>query len=291
LRARLEYLEAQVQEISSNLANVEVKQEPPDSPDEMEQQAIIEQMARLKLRTKDDRATYFGPNCRYGIVGEYPEIFTLLAHKRHSRDKCPRDTAESDPDIFQDLALSAFPFNVYTGQLDLQAMLPQRSLCDQLVARYFLCSNAIFNVIDQDTFYTEQYPAVWSTPSAPAGHIALVFLMIAIAARSLNPGHPLLPMLSASGQPVALVWARKWRKYGHLAVSQNKLMQRSSLVSIQAVLLLALGTEEDNVRFNSIGLVANMAKIGGLFRDPSKFSDLDDKVSNLRRYDILLIGN
>jgi len=286
LRARLEYLEAQVQEISSNLANVEVKQEPADSHDEMEQQVIIEQMARLKLRTKDDRATYFGPNCRYGIVGEYPEIFSKLMHKHHGRDKCPRDTAESDPDIFQDLALSGFPFNVYTGQLDLQAMLPQRPLCDQLIARYFICSNAIFNIIDEDTFYAEQYPAVWSTSSAPAGHIALVFLMISIAGRSLNSGHPLLPMLSADGQPGALIWSRKWRKYGHLAISQNRLMQRSSLVSIQALLLLALGTEVDNVRFNLIGLVANMAKIGGLFRDPSKFTNLDDKLCNLRRYEI-----
>lgn len=286
MRSRLEYLEAQVREISSNLANVEVKQEPPDSPDEVEQQAIIEQMARLKLRTKDDRATYFGPNCRYGMVGEYPEIF-MAAHKRSSHDKCPKDTAESDPDIFQDLALSAFPLNIYTGTDHiLQAMLPQRPLCDQLVARYFLCSNAIFNIIDQDTFYAEQYPAVWSTTNAPAGNIALVFLMIALAARSLNPGHPLLAMLSASGQPGALRWSRKWRKYGHLAMSQNKLMHRSSLVSIQAVLLLSLGTEEENIRFNSIGLVANMAKIGGLFRDPSKFTNLDEKICNLRRYDI-----
>jgi hypothetical protein len=265
---------------------VEVNKEPPDTPDEIETQAIIEQMARLKLRTKDDRAMYFGPNCRYGMVGEYPDIFTVLAHKRHDRDKCPRETAESDSDIFQDLALSAFAFNVYTGRLDLQAMFPQRLLCDQLVARYFLCSNALFNVIDQDTFFAEQYPAVWSTPSAPAGPVALVFLMISIAARSLNPGHPLLPMLSADGQPGTLIWSRKWRKYGHLAVSQNGLMQRSSLVSIQALLLLAIGTEGDNVRWNLIGLVANMGKLGGLFRDPSKFTDLDDKTCNLRRYAI-----
>jgi hypothetical protein len=279
LRARLEYLETQVREISSSLAAAESKKND-DSSNEAETRAIVEQMTRLKLRTKDDKATYFGPNCRYGIISEYPEVFTHLKH-RLANQTCP---LEEDPDG-QDFLLSAFPFSIYSGEISLQAMLPQRTLCDQLITRYFHCCNSIFNIIDLDTFYTEQYPPIWSTPSAPQGHLALVFFMLSIAARSLNAGHPLLPMLSDADQSGALTWARRFKQYGHLALSQNKLLHRSNLTSIQAMLLLALGAEEDNVRWNLVGLVTNMAKIGGLFRDPSKFTNLDDKVRNLRRYD------
>jgi len=261
------------------LSAAELRKESDDS-DETETNAIIEQMSRLKLRTKDDKSLYLGPNCRYGMVQEFPEIFANL-HKAQNQ-KCH---LMEEREVYEDMPFSAFPFNVYSGEISLEAMLPERPLCDQLIARYFLCCNSVFDIIDSDTFYTEQYPAIWSSPSESSGQLALVFLMIAIAARSLNPGHQLLPMLSDKGQAGAMSWSRRWTKYGHLALSQKKFMHRSSLTSIQAMLLLALVAAADNIRWNLIGLVTNMAKIGGLFRDPSKFPDLDDKTRDLRRYE------
>ena len=45
---------------------------------------IVEQFSKLKIHAKDDRAIYHGPNCRYGIVLEYPEILKMFERNKKS---------------------------------------------------------------------------------------------------------------------------------------------------------------------------------------------------------------
>jgi hypothetical protein len=274
LRARLEYLEAQVREISSSLAAAGSTLEPDDDV------GIIEQFSRLRLRSKDDRAIFYGPNCRYGIVTEYPEIFNMHRRKKGEMCQLMKNTSQL---LNDELPVTGFPFNVLSADFNLQVMLPGRSLCDRLIARYFECCNSLFTVIDSCNYW-EQYASVWSTTSQPPkAYLAITFLMIAIAARSLNDGHELLPEISSEGMVGSLRVAKRWKIYGQLAVSQNNLMQKSSLGNIQVLLLLCSLEDQDHVRWNLLGLLGNMARIAGLYRDPDAFAELDDKARNLRR--------
>jgi len=72
LRARLEYLEAQVREISSSLTAAESAQT--QEPLEDTDISLKDQFSKLRIQYKDDQAVYYGPNCRFGIISEYPEI-------------------------------------------------------------------------------------------------------------------------------------------------------------------------------------------------------------------------
>jgi hypothetical protein len=108
--------------------------------------------------------------------------------------------------------------------------------------------------------------------------------MIAIAARSLNPGHYLLPMISTNGQIGALKAAHRWKKFGELALSQTGLLRTSSIANIQGTLLLGLLESQEHIRWNLLGMLGNMARVAGLFRDPDIFQELDENQRNLRRY-------
>ena len=90
----------------------------------------------------------------------------------------------------------------------------------------------------------------------------------------------------AEGQLGALRLSKRWKKYGQLALSQSNLMHKSSLSNIQALLLLCSLEDVDHVRWNLLGLLANMARIAGLYRNPDAFPQLDDKARILRRYNI-----
>ena len=249
---------------------------------------IIEQFSKLRLRSKDDRAIYYGPNCRYGIVTEYPEVFKIHRRKRGETCELMKNTSQL---INDELPVTGFPFNVLSADYDLQVMLPERSLCDRLIVRYFECCNSLFAVIDSSNFW-EQYASVWSTTSSPPKvHLAITFLMIAIAARSLNDGHELLSAISSEGMVGSLRMAKRWKMYGQLTVSQNSLMQKSSLANIQALLLLCSLEDQDHVRWNLLGLLGNMARIAGLYRDPDAFAELDENARNLRRYDYFEVIN
>jgi Fungal specific transcription factor domain len=283
LRTRLEYLEAQFREISSSLTSAETTQQP-DTTDEADI-AIVRQFSKLHLRSKDDKAIYYGPNCWYGILSEYPEIFNIHA-RRKKNETC--QLLKNSSDLLEDeFPVTGFPFNALATDYNLQAMLPERTLCDTLIVRYFDCCNCLLNVIDLSV-YSEQYLNVWDMTSSPQkSHIAITFFMLAIAVRSLNDGHELMQAVSTEGQLGALKMSKRWKKYGQLALSQNNLMQRGSLTNIQALLLLCSLEDRDHARWNVLGLLGNMARITGLYRDPSAFPELDDKAQKLRRSQFL----
>ena len=278
LRARLEYLETQVQEISATLAAAKSNQQF-DSTDETDI-PIAEQFSKLKIHAKDDNTVYYGPNCRYGIVMEYPDVLQMH-RKRNENCKLFGHTNQLLEDNFP---TSTFPFSVFSTDFNLQAMLPERILCDRLIVRYFECCDSLFAVIDTKAYW-EQYSLLWSTTTTPAmSHFAITFFMIAIAARSLNDGHELLPAISSEGQIGALRFSKRQKKFGQLALSQNKLLQKSSIKNIQATLLLCLLEDQEYIRWNLLGLLGNMARIAGLYRDPNSFQELDDTTRNIRRY-------
>ena len=278
LRARLEYLEAQVREICSSLAESDAPRSQ-ESPEEVEI-SLADQFSKLRLVKKDDRALYYGPNCRYGIISEFPEI-----HRRPYNKAC-----ELRREVYRlmqdDEVVTGFPFNVVSStDPGLVALLPEKSLCEKLLRRYFDCCNSIFTVIDMDS-YCELYSLLWSTTKPPPkSALGLTFLMLAIAARSLNASNELLQLVSSDGQQLgALKAAKRWKRYGQLALSECNLFQMSSLTNIQGLLLLSSLEDLDHARWNLLGLVCNMARIAGLYRDPDCFQELDQKVRNLRRY-------
>jgi Fungal specific transcription factor domain len=285
LRARLEYLEAQVQEISSSIATAESNSTPPEpeaepEPDPLEADIdLIDQFSRLRLR--QDRHVYYGPNCRYGLIMEFPEIF---AQHKHDEDKALKHKCKEDDDSYY-FPSTSFPFNsISTTDNDLQAMLPPKILCDRLIGRYFECSNSLFCVIEP-AVYWQYYPLLWASQSTPQTRplLAITFLMMAIAARSLNEGNEILNMISAEGQTGALNLSRRLKKVGQLALSQNGLFQRSSLSNIQCTLLLFYLEDREYVRYNMLGMLVTMAKIAGLYRNPEVFSELDAVQRQIRR--------
>jgi hypothetical protein len=180
----------------------------------------------------------------------------------------------------------AFPFSTLSSMNDLQALLPNKSLCDILLNRYFECSNSLFPILGMNIVSWEHYHDLWSTTSpTPYSALAIVFFAIAIAARSLNPNHEILSLISPDGQAGALKKSRRWKSYGQLALGQNDMLKKSSLRNIQALLLLCILEDSDSVRWNLLGMLGNMSRIVGLHRDPDVFRDqLDEKGRNTRRY-------
>jgi hypothetical protein len=242
-------------------------------------QEMVGQFSQLRMRLKD-KAVYYGPNSRLGIAQDFPEIWK---GRRKEKGSC-RELFKTIRELLQDeTGPTGFPFAGVSVMPDFQALLPARELCDQLVGRYFECCNSLFNIIDSDDYW-EQYPQLWSTDAPPPNSlIAITFFMIAIASRSLNDRHQLLPQVSSEGGLGGLKAAGRWKKCGETALSQNCLFRKSSIYNIQAVLLLSIYEGGDNVRWNLLGLVGNMARIAGLHRDPNVFLELEDKDKSLRR--------
>jgi hypothetical protein len=241
---------------------------------------LIEQFS--KLRVRQDRAVYYGPNCRYALITEFSEIFSPPKKKRVEVCELLKNIYNLLKD--ETFSVTSFPFDVISStESSLHAMLPQKTVCDRLVERYFVCCDSVFTIVGANSYW-EHYLLMWSAESPPKGLLALTFLMIAIAARSLNEGHELLHLVSTEGQVGALKMSQRWKKIGQLALSQNSLFQRSSITNIQAVLLLCLLEDQYYVRWNLMGLLGSMTKIAGLYRDPDAFQELDENGRNTRRY-------
>jgi hypothetical protein len=284
LRARLENLETQVREITSSLAAAESNNQS-ESPEETpevpnEDFSLIENFARLRLEKKDGKQVYYGPNTPFAIIASHPEVFEMYKIKR--REAWP--LIKSNRQLLDDEPIATgFPFTILAPDASLQSFLPEKSLCDQLVVRYLDCCNSLYPIIDFET-YCEQYPLLWSEQPPPTWLLAQTFLIIAIAARSLNPGHWLLAQIFSNGQLGALRAGNRWKKYGELALSQTGLLRKSRIDNMQGTLLLGLLEQEEHVRWNLLGMLGNMARVAGLHRDPNIFQELDEKGRNLRRY-------
>jgi hypothetical protein len=210
---------------------------------------------------------------------------TIKLHKR--KEAC--EIMKSMDSLLDDNANPiqiAFPLSTLPSMDDLQAYLPNKSLCDVLLNRYYECSNSLFPVLGMNMVNWEHYDELWSTTSpTPVSLLAITFFAISIAARSLNPDHEILSMISPDGQPGALKMSRRWKSYGQLALGQNDMLRKSSLRNIQALLLLCILEEFDAVRWNLLGMLGNMSRIVGLHRDPDVFREqLDEKGRKTRRW-------
>jgi len=228
---------------------------------------------------KKEKTVYYGPNARFAIAHEFPEIF-----KGHGKRTRCKEMWRSTEELLRDESIiTGFPFASLSTMPDLLAFLPIRDLCDQLVGRYFECCNSVFNIIDADDYW-EEYRQLWANdPSPRNSFLSITFFIIAIASRSLNEGHQLVSRVSSEGVPGALKAANRWKKYGELALSQTGLLNKSSVYLIQALLLLSILETEDHTRWNLLGLIGNMARVAGLHRDPNVFPALGDKERAVRR--------
>jgi len=270
-----------VREITASIAAAESPDKSTTS-EEGPDLSLLESFSKLRLRTKDDKAVYYGPNCRYGIISEYPEAFKLL-HVKKRKEVC--DLMQTRWSLLKDDVIpTGFPFNVMLLDDALPSMLPDKLICDQLIYRYFEACNPLFTIIDSP-HYMELYDRLWTEgPKAPMQMLSITFFMLAMAAHSLNEGHPLLGFLSAEGQAGALKLARRWKIYGEMALGQIDPLRKTTISNIKAVLLLCLLEDADHVRWNMIGLVVNSARMTGLYRNPDVFDELDDRSRAQRRY-------
>ena len=282
LRTRLEFLEAQVREITASLASAESPDKSTTS-EEGPDLSLLESFSKLRVKPRDDTAVYYGPNCRYGIISEYPEAFKLKFHLKKRQEMC--DLMHTRWSLLKDDVIpTGFPFNVMLPDESLPAMLPDKFLCDQLIYQYFERCNSLFTIIDLHPF-TEIYDRIWTEGPKPSMRtLSCTFFMIALAAHSLNEGHPLLEYLSSEGQAGALKLARRWKICGEMALSQIDPLRRTTVSNIKVLLLLLLLEDIDHVRWNMLGLLVNMARMTGLYRNPDVFDELDERSRLLRRY-------
>jgi len=270
-----------VREITASIAAAESPDKSTTS-EEGPDLSLLESFSKLRLRARDDKAIYYGPNSRYGIISEYPEAFKLLQFKKR-KEMC--DLMQTRWSLLKDDVIpTGFPFNVMLLEDALPAMLPDKPICDQLIYQYFEASNPLFTIVDMPHFM-ELYDRLWTQGTKiPMQMLSCTFFMLAIAAHSLNEGHPLLGFLSAEGQAGALKLARRWKIYGEMALGQIDPLRKTTLTNIKAILLLCLLEDADQVRWNMIGLVVNMARMTGLYRNPDVFEELDDRTRAQRRY-------
>lgn len=244
---------------------------------------LVQRFDKLRVRSKDDKAVYYGPNSRFAIMAEFIDVIKMHRKKEACELIKNRESLLEDE---RNPVQIAFPFSTLPLTDDLQALLPNKSLCDILLNRYYECSNSLFPVLGMNMVDWEHYHDLWSTTSpTPVSLLAIAFFALAIAARSLNPGHEILPLISPDGQTGALKMSRRWKSYGQLALGQSDLLKKHSLRNIQALLLLCILEDADAVRWNLLGMLGNMSRIVGLHRDPDVFRDqLDEKGRMIRRY-------
>jgi hypothetical protein len=259
-----------------------------DPVEEPDLEHLVQQFAKLRVWSKDDNTVFYGPNSRFSIMAEYPEIIKLAKSQRKEKHgDCDQAIRTHRECPWSDPFPTGFPFGYGSGATiaDLQASLPDRNVCERLLVRYFECSNSLFAIVDPDLMNWEQYSTLWSTTTPPSlSLLAIGFFIIAIAAQSLNAGHDLLAEITPDGPAGALKLSKMWKAYGQMALSQNHLLKRSSLRNIQAMLLLCLLEDGDHVRWNLLGMLGNMARIAGLHRDPNVFSEqIDEKGRMVRR--------
>jgi hypothetical protein len=251
---------------------------------------LIQQFTKLRVWPRNDNAVFYGPNSRFSIMAEYPEIIKLAKTQRKEgrEDGLSCQALRAQKELLRDNSVATgFPFGGSMPSIEeLQALLPEKNLCERLLGRYFECSNSLFTIIDPDFMNWEQYSMLWSTTPLPAlSLLAIGFFIIALAVQSLNVGDELVAEIAPEGYSEALKLSRRWKAYGQMALSQNHLLKKSSLRNIQAMLLLCLLEDGDHTRWNLLGLLGNMARIAGLHRDPNVFSEqIDEKGRIVRRY-------
>lgn len=164
-------------------------------------------------------------------------------------------------------------------------MLPERSVCDRLIMRYFMSNSPSQHIVHRPTF-NKDYNEFWKDPSnAPMHWIALLFMIIAmgtffssyLAPHEVTADSPGSAMDRFRQYRTAAGWALVWGKY----TQPTALTVQPFLLYVEAEFLLSRAAQMTCYLLSSV-CIRIMLKMG-LHRDPSKLANIAPFDGEMRR--------
>ncbi|ORY71200.1 fungal-specific transcription factor domain-containing protein [Pseudomassariella vexata] len=280
MAARLKRLEGMVK----GMIDSESLTRPADAPDEPT--AAGGQVIR------GDRATsYVGGTHFMAILEDIDELKSYF--------EVPEDEETEDLDAYEEAAgspeLLLFSRSAPRNRDELLALLPEKSVIDRLMMRYFNSNSPSQHILHKPTF-SKEYQQFWQDPSKTSYHwLACLFMVISLGVffSSFQAPHELDADSSSSSPtgagtaPSAMDRFRQYRNAGGTALVWGK-YSRPNNMTLQAFLLYVEGDfmvnrdTQMNCYLLSSVLIRLMLKMG-LHRDPSKLPNISPYDGEMRR--------
>lgn len=167
---------------------------------------------------------------------------------------------------------------------NLRELLPERVVCDRLVAQYFRTFEGVFRILHRPSF-DEAYASIWNTDFDPAAkEIILVIILLVIAIGTcFDDPEPADEGLESSLHIAASQWIYAAQKWMNGVLDKHRLTLQG--VQCQCLLLVALQT---NAIGGDLSWIAANSLLGtamcvGLNRDPTKFQNMSPFHAEMRR--------
>ncbi|KAH8652413.1 hypothetical protein BX600DRAFT_387021 [Xylariales sp. PMI_506] len=231
---------------------------------------------------RGDRATsYVGGTHFMAILEDIDELKNYFEYPDDEELEISHDPYElaGSPDFF---ILSG---NVPRNRDELLALLPDRSIIDRLMIRYFNSNSPSQHILHKPTF-SKQYHAFWKDPSSASLHwIAVLFMVTSLgiifstfqAPHELEADSPIPAMDRFRTYRGAAGAALIWGKYSQ--PSQTTL--QAFMLYVEAEFIVNRHSQMNCYLLNSV-LLRLMLKMG-LHRDPSKLPNISPYDGEIRR--------
>ncbi|KAF2738855.1 hypothetical protein EJ04DRAFT_28081 [Polyplosphaeria fusca] len=164
-----------------------------------------------------------------------------------------------------------------TTSLEVQALIPEKYVCDQLVECYFRTFEGVFRVLHIPTFRRE-YQRYWEATAAMPPSVLLKIVLVCALATPFYSG-PEKPQLRPS--------CAKWIQAADSWLGGSHEKSRLNLPGLQIHILMLLAKQTCNIdgdlTWISAGALLRKAMHLGLHRDPSNFPKISSFTAEMRR--------
>ncbi|KAK9461442.1 fungal-specific transcription factor domain-containing protein [Lipomyces oligophaga] len=252
--------------------------------------AVRESLGMLKLDNQG-KAMYHGETHWGALLNELSEVKALFEQSRNIKTNYPEKTFSEqqceDANIDVEEAVTyGFPFNNCrdVDRSTMTSLLPEKSLCDILVIRYFDTFDPIYHIVHRPSFELE-YTQYWQDPeSADIVWIGMLLGMITIGLQSYRPNES---PIEYRGREIR-TWL-SWHQAAELCLVDGKFMRKGSIAIIRTLILwimsesrLSLCGKWIDRSWVSMGMVIRVTQSMGLHRDP-KWFNISPFQSEIRR--------
>jgi len=156
---------------------------------------------------------------------------------------------------------------------DMRSLLPERSLCDDLIRSYFQGFEKVYRILHQGDFLIS-YDTFWGDTTPSFGDFLSQLLLVLVL------GDSTLDQSRLCNPSAILYHVEAW-----LNSLPSKRSSEISVLQIHCLILLAQqnGPTPDEKKWNAASNLARIAFLGGLHLDPSQFHSLTIYHAELRR--------
>lgn len=192
---------------------------------------------RREIETQEDRAASEG-HARWDAVFERP-----------TTELCPPPVNQGESVVTQ-LGGSHFPFSIGPDvpKGDILAHLPPQECCDYLISQYFLRLSPLFHVLHGPTFQRQYNEFLDSSLDVNLSWLALLFTILSMILNTMEDDDMILSELWThelrhKGLPAV---ASHFKKLAMLCLSQDQLLIRHSLNTLEALLIMIYGISHND---------------------------------------------